>query len=255
MATKPAEVPTWATDSTYSGGAYNGQNTKSAPGATLKAQGYEPNIKPTAQNFNDRLNLIGRWLQYVNDGDFTGAATFASTVGITGILTATGLINANGGITCASGQHGVVSGAGKWKHGDKKITQNVAPEVVTAGTYVASVGGGGAGNAVVWTLSTGGGTVFIPLRALQMEHRIKAVTIYATATNEPTITIVDQVLGNSANLTTTDTGGPITSTSLITKTLNSPITPFGPGEVLWVKVVSGSSTCVMRQIEILFDYP
>ena len=278
--TKPATVALWATDAAYSGGTYNGETNKATPGATLIAQGWEPNVKPTAQNFNQRFNLIGQWCQYLNDGAFEGASTFNSTLGVTGAvlmsstlgvtgavlmsstlgvtgavlmsstLGVTGLITATAGVTCAANQHVTVSGTGKHKHGDKKITQSPESTAVVSGTYVVSV----SSNAVIWTLSATTGVVMIPIRALHSELRIKAITVFASAANEPTIVVYDQVEGNSASVATTTSAGPITSTDKITHTLDTPITP-ADGELLYVKVSAGSSTVIMRQIMITFDYP
>jgi hypothetical protein len=71
---KPTEVlPTWATDANYAaaGEAWDGQPTKVAPPAALRAEGYEPEARPAADYDNSWKNAVGAWFTYV-DGVLDG---------------------------------------------------------------------------------------------------------------------------------------------------------------------------------------
>lgn len=74
MATKPSVVPTWATDTNFTNGpaAVIGTPTKVAPSAGVRAEGWIPNTAPGAQHENYEKNLIGQWLDYLDDGQLTG---------------------------------------------------------------------------------------------------------------------------------------------------------------------------------------
>lgn len=61
--TRPLTVPTFATDATYPGGGAN----KVSPPAGILAQGFAVDQPLPAEYFNDRLNLIGQWLEFLSD--------------------------------------------------------------------------------------------------------------------------------------------------------------------------------------------
>ena len=84
MGVKPTSVPTWATDTNYTGGVEAGTPTKVAPTAGRQAEGWEPAAKPPAQEFKWRKKLVYLWTLFLNqlftDG---GGATGNLDVGVT----------------------------------------------------------------------------------------------------------------------------------------------------------------------------
>jgi hypothetical protein len=62
----PATAPAFATDATYAadGDPWSGDATKVDPGATIRAEGYEPDLLP-APWLNFQLGLFGEWLTYL----------------------------------------------------------------------------------------------------------------------------------------------------------------------------------------------
>lgn len=68
--TKPSTLPTWATDSTLSGGPQVGQATRLDPGSGIRAQGLYQGRKVPARILGWMLGTIGDWL-----GWFDGVVT------------------------------------------------------------------------------------------------------------------------------------------------------------------------------------
>lgn len=99
MATKPATLPRWA----------NVGGAVVTPSSGKLDVGYVAGERPPAQYANFLQLWNYRWAEYLNDGALQGAHTFDSTVGITGLLTATG------GVTCGANASVTVSGTGKYK--------------------------------------------------------------------------------------------------------------------------------------------
>lgn len=62
----PATAPAFATDATYAadGDPWSGDATKVDPGATIRAEGYEPDLLP-APWLNFQLGLFGDWFTYL----------------------------------------------------------------------------------------------------------------------------------------------------------------------------------------------
>jgi len=65
---KPSTDPTFATDATYTldGDAWSGANTKVAPGAARRAEGWEPDLLP-AEWLNHEMNSHGEHISYIED--------------------------------------------------------------------------------------------------------------------------------------------------------------------------------------------
>ncbi len=166
-----------------------------------------------------------------------GVVTFSNTIVNSIVMTA------NTDIT--------VSGTGEFRHGDREITQSgLALPIV--GTYAASV----VSSAVVHTLQTTTGVVYIEIRGLKIGDRLKSIKLFATAANEPTLEIWNQEAGASSSKAYTSSGGPITSNNSITLTLNAAINITAAlGEMVFLAITAGTSTVVVRAITIVFDRP
>lgn len=118
MSTKPATLPRWADV----GGALV------TPAAGKLNVGWVPGDRPPAQYKNWLQYWNYKWIEYLNDGALQGAHTFSSTVGVTGLITATA------GVTCAANQHVTVSGTGELKHGARTLTLDIAAGQRALGT-------------------------------------------------------------------------------------------------------------------------
>ena len=74
---KPASLPSWATDTNFSSGPKSGSATKIEPSAGAKGQGEVPGQPYRAERHNWWMNLVYQWASYLNgitsDTDFTGA--------------------------------------------------------------------------------------------------------------------------------------------------------------------------------------
>ena len=100
MATKPSDPATtipWATDTAFSSGPDTGLSTKSTPPAGYIAQGCVPSRSAPGRFMNFFFNQLYLWCLYLydlhNSVDFlnkvyawTGAHTFSTTVGVSGVL-------------------------------------------------------------------------------------------------------------------------------------------------------------------------
>lgn len=103
MSAKPSTIPV------FDSGAVN----VATPSAGRIANGFPNGTIPTAGEMNYLFMWLYLWTQYLSDGNFTGAATFASTLGVTGLITATA------GVTCGANTHVAVSGTGMYKRGTR----------------------------------------------------------------------------------------------------------------------------------------
>lgn len=114
-------------------------------------------------------------MQLSSAGAITASNTIANAVSMSSTLGVTGLITATGGLTAAANQHVTVSGTGELKHGDRVLQIPLTSGVNNATAswdFYSSV----AGAAVVWATPTAGSSddlVFsIPLK---VGDRIKEV--------------------------------------------------------------------------------
>lgn len=105
MSTKPTTVPTW--DSTLA-------NVSAITGGHATS-GFAASAIPTSGELNTLFGYLSQWAQYLNDQNFTGAATFAAAVGITGLLTA------SGGVTLPTGQNINLVGTADLKHPSRSL--------------------------------------------------------------------------------------------------------------------------------------
>lgn len=125
MSAKPGTVPRWA----------NVGGSIVTPSAGKQDVGNVNGERPPAGYENWLKNLYYQWLQYLSDGNLTGAHTFGSTVGITGLLTATA------GVTCGANTHVTISGTGLFKHGTKTLQLSACAFLPDgASTYTRSLG-------------------------------------------------------------------------------------------------------------------
>jgi hypothetical protein len=253
--TKPSIVTVWATDAAYVGGTYDGETNKATPGATLIAQGWGPNVKPTAQNFNQRFNAIGTWLQYLNDGAFEGASSFNSTLGVTGAvlmsstLGVTGLITATAGLTCAANQHINQSGTGEHKHGDKVLPMSALSGDGVNWNSSAAAGTFGA------MASSGAGNLFVPIELIAGD-RIKSVTYWLYG--DGVADMIATVYSSDATRTVTSVGAVTTNDtpgSWTAITINVTDTTVVANGGLFIHFDGSASGLAVGEISVTYDHP
>jgi hypothetical protein len=105
MATKPTDLPNWATDTNFSSGSAVGKPTKDEPSSGFQAQGWVPGNNFIGKIANWWFNLVYQWCAYVDDleaQDFawTGAHTFTQEIITDGDVTCDNVI-ADGDVTGA----------------------------------------------------------------------------------------------------------------------------------------------------------
>lgn len=147
---------------------------------------------------------------------------------------------------------------GDYKHTDMRVvSQDGSGGACTVGTYSS----GATSDAVTWTLSTGGGVVYIPLRGLRENDRIRYIGIAADATSAPTVELYS-LIGGTATLvpwtagawTYPANGGRVYTIDTPTAiTLQGSTATLFSSETYFIKITSNASTVTVRQINILFD--
>jgi hypothetical protein len=236
MSTKPTKVPLWNT----------GATNRVEPSAGKKILGWLLNERPPAQYLNWLLGYLGDWAQYLSDGALSGAFTFASTVEITGLITALA------GLTAAANQHITVSGTGRFKHGD--MIKAISPYCFVANASANWTIGLDAG----YLLSTSGGTIVVPI-PMVVGERIKSMTYarYGTATSDFTSI---QVLRLAANGTLTDLTAAATTDLNIgaawaDKVVDITDTTCTDGDVFWARWVGNETDTRLGSIRVTYDRP
>lgn len=191
MSAKPSTVPRWANV---------GGLIVTPPSGKLDV-GWVGGELPAAQFDNWQKNLCGQWTQYLNDGDLTGAHTFASTVRVDGLLTA------NAGITAAVNQHVTLSGTGKLKHGNRTVAVSAAQAVYDLGGGITST----------WTPSSGGrtfsaaATAYLAIPVLP-GFRVESIDAYYNVSGVGSVQPIWRVLNVVTGVNTVLTSGTVDST-------------------------------------------
>lgn len=104
MSTKPATVPTWATDATLTSGTEAGTAPQLAPSAGYRSQGLVPGNGFNGKVLNYLFGEYQDWLQYLNDGALSGDHTINGNLTITGGLSHA--IGSTGGVVSPSFAYG-----------------------------------------------------------------------------------------------------------------------------------------------------
>lgn len=152
--------------------------------------------------------------------------------------------------TIAAGSSVTVSGAGDFKHGDKKLCQSVSWAMTVSGaghSYVFT----GAAIAISVPAAT---DVYIPVYGLREGMRVKSVSVYGTAANEPTISVRLQTQGTAAARATTATGT-IVANSRKTLTLDAAYTMTGADDFFFVDIAGVTTAFTVYTIQVIYDIP
>lgn len=259
MSTKPASVPTWATDANYpvSGETYSATPTKVAPTGTRRIRGWEPKKKPPAQVENYERNLIGQWCQYLSDGALTGNHSIAGDLSVTGSVDIDTDLNVDGDLDVGGDLlvTGDITVTGDINHGDRYLTFLPVPYAIPNGTFVMTRS---LVNSVSKATMSTGADAFVEIHGLRRGDRIKSFHVRGAAlgggTNEPTIYITDQVGDAAENLAHSSAGG-IVSTGTVTNTLTDPLTLLSDGEFVTIGFHGNGTSCDFFDVVVVYDHP
>jgi len=272
MSTKPASVPTWATDLNYPAGAetYSATPTKVAPTGARRQQGFHPKKKPPAQVYNYDHNLIGQWLQYLSDGDLEGPIHIEGNFFVdNGDIEIDGDLLVMGGTTLDSDV--LISGnlelVGAFRHGDRTVTQGFDNAIMVSGAGPFSTSyNGGLESRQEWSLVTSD-VVQVPIVAeiIGGVSRVKSISIVLETNTLPNLQVVTYAAGNLSVFASAGTASPSTVTVVDvamgafhyrrTMTINSPVVvPLGGRAVVVVSDLSNTEI-ILTALDVTYDAP
>jgi hypothetical protein len=217
MSTKPATVPTWATDVSAA---------LLTPTAGKRARGFVPGKRPAAQYFNWLANAAGAWFQYLSDGALSGDHTLA------------------GNLTLAAGWNVTVQGSGDYKFGTRRRIYSCpgyfsTASWNTAGSYAVSAGAG----TVVWPIMMCAGW-----RATSL-----SIDVYGQGGGAFGLNFVKE--DNAGGVVTqTDTHTP-TNSVWTTRTFNITGTICTLSDAITIFATMGATGMLCRRLVITEDYP
>jgi hypothetical protein len=229
MAAKPTDTTDWT------GG------TAIEPSAGKKAVGFLAGERPAAEHLQWLLERHEAWLRYLEDGAFAGPHTFGSTVGVTGLITATA------GLTAAANQHITVSGTGEIKHGDRVKT------VGLSNAYYSGSVSWDDGNVEAAASAAGFLSVEIPF---EVGDRVKTATARAHGNAATTVTVAIEVLDGSGSAAQVTNGGQVLSAAYqtTTPTASSGVTLTANHSVRAVITFSAGGSAA-QSVAVVFDHP
>lgn len=244
MSAKPASVPRWANV----GGAIV------VPASGKQDVGWVTGERPPAQYMNWLQNLAYQWLQYLNDGNFSGASTFDNTLGVTGLITATGgmtaaaLITANAGLTCGANQHVTVSGTGLYKHGTRTLhISMVAPGALASTGFNSIQMTGGGTNVAVAGFQLPEGSRILGGRARIQDS--------ATGPTKVTFAIARRQDGAGANIGITGASAGTGAVQTLTLSALNYTIPTNEYYFCIVQYNTGTANCQVYGFEVDYDQP
>lgn len=232
MSTKPGSLPTW--DTTLA--------NVSAITAGHQTNGFLANAMPTSGELNTLFNFYYLWCQYLSDGNFQGTATFSSTLGVTGLITATG------GITCAANTHVTVSGTGLYKHGTQTLVIPLIPNYQGGTTPNNTISLPAATSEVVWFI-------------LPVGKRVTAVRvcIIDSATGPTKLQCSTYTVTLPGMASTPQTVGAASAGTGAQQTISATglTTVIAAGVIYGVYIArtTGSAVCSINNVEVDYDQP
>lgn len=235
MATKPSAVGTWAT----LGG------TRAVPTPPEIASGWADGQSPPAPIVNYLLGLAGDWSAYLSDGAFTGNHTFGGTVGVTGLITA------SGGLTAAANQHVTVSGSGRFKYGDEEL--NIAASAFALSTAASAIGSGTVAdlNEHEWLFISGATHLTAPLM-LPVGVRVKSIDFIGDRNGHTAQLLFRKRTGSTTSTIATGTaagsGLQVNAMSAINYTMEA-------GYRVWLQYQPGGTGGTFEGCRVVYDRP
>jgi hypothetical protein len=266
---QPSYLPVFASDATYTAGDNVGEATKVDAGASYYAQGFVSGLPFIGDYWNYFLNGVCAWLSYLKnlkDEAFawTAAHTFGSTVGITGLLTASGGVSTTA-VTASSG----VTTSTLTASGAVTFSSATSPTLTNASTEITYQGAGRSRTVRIpltlgynpggWTLNGLGlqsspdthGDVWAPIPPGTFPGGcvITGLLAYAQDDSAGTVTIAlkEQVYSPATNGTATNTIASLTTDG--TGHLQGPLTSDGGSPFL---IQSGLNYGVSNQYNVYY---
>lgn len=175
----------------------------------------------------------------------SGAATVGSTLGVTGLITATA------GVTAAANQHVTVSGTGAFKHGTRKLG-------VHGSAFQTHDGSPAYANTGLWNLSAGSDSVDAPI-PLHEGDRISSIGITFVSDGAGVLTIQlkkDTALATAQNVgsVSADLDTLPAGTYRLTFTPDTAPYTIGTSEVYYC-TIAGTGDVKVANISIEYDRP
>lgn len=246
---------------TFSGWASGGSIV--TPGAGKIAAGWVTAERPPAQFWNALQRNTADWLDYLNAlmttgggvtdpidtsgaAHFGGATTLGSTLGVTGLITATA------GLTAAANQHVTVSGTGVFKHGTKTLSLPMQAQ-----TIAGSPGPTGQNNLVAFA---GANTCMSAQIPLPVGARILAVRVRiqdsATGPTKAAIKLMSSV-DSGAAVTIATSAQSAGSGAYQTLVLSGLTQVLASLTSYWVAIgtATGTNTITLNNLEVDYDQP
>lgn len=230
MATKPTETV-----------AFEPTSVVAIP-SPKQAVGFTTGEKPPARYFNWLFRTFSRLYNYVIDGQWTGNHTITGTLGVSGLVTA------SGGVTAAANQHVTVSGTGDIKHGDRTL------QWAAAGALIAQTG------TITTNLTadvvTGSSAIILGSVPLRKGDRIKSMSATFDGISSQNVTYfkVERVTatGTATSLGSTSTSG---LTGPVTLTITLTNTTLGENEYFVVSASINAAGVLVRSLATTYDHP
>lgn len=249
MATKPTELPEWATDET--------NNTE--PSAGQKATGWNQAQKPPSSYFNWWQFTVWLWIEWLNaaEVDFGTATVRADDMIVDDDLTVTGQVLDD--LELDANKHVIVSGTGRHKHGDMVLVIPAGAGENDSASTQAFAGDPGGANAVQWAQGNNGGAVNFAI-CLPAGKRIKEVRamIRDTAggnTMEMRLWESTNANGNTQRGATQTSAGGGTNQTLALTGLTLTIATGLYFSVVVKNLSATTTTNAIYGVEVTYDHP
>lgn len=248
MATKPSFIPAWCTT-----------GTRAAPTPPEQASGWTSGDRPSAQQLNWLVGLLGDWSAYLSDGALAGNHTITGTLGVSGLTTLNGGGNVPTGqtLTVASGGTLDVNGVADLAGASAlRLPSRVKHLDVSAGRVVIGTGNVAAG----FTAGTTPTALLLPVD-LHVGDQITGIKVYYSrvsgtsigftlveinASTDGTADVVSKIVSSGTGLTSTDLQASPSSGSL-PKTLLA-------GRTYRVRCDIGNGD-IVTGVEVTYDRP
>jgi len=188
----------------------------------------------------------------------TGAATLSSTLDVGGILSSTGLIFGQNGVTAAVNTHMTVSGTGEIKHGVREFGVSAMGFVSPA--FVLGADLSMDGPATTWNFgaaTVGAVTLVADLQMLVGDRITSIVWIFNKGSNAAALTMrLSSVNGTALTKTTRDSLADVTSGAGVVSVTRSGINyTVVTGDNMRLEVLPGNAAHKFSHCQVFYDHP
>lgn len=248
MATKPSFIPAWCTT-----------GTRAAPTPPEQASGWSSGDRPSAQQLNWLVGLLGDWSAYLSDGALAGNHTITGTLGVSGLTTLNGggnvptgrtLTAASGG-TLAVASGGTLDLAGNYKHGDREV--NIAASAFTLSTAAGAIGSGTVAelNGHEWLFIAGATHLTAPLM-LPVGSRVKSIDFICDRGGHAAQLFFRKRTGSTTSTIATGTAA---GTGLQANTMSAINYTVEASYRVWLHYQPGGTNGTFEGCRVIYDRP